>query len=1499
YKSVRAGTHALKALGSAKSLEALGKFSEYIPVLGSMKRALDGNVQAAQRLINQVYTPEQEQALKEFAQSFGGGAQFNVHTSPLTQRMKSVFGEDSTMFKAYDTASNILSLPKHTQRQEAFIQAIRADESGNLLAFLSEAANSSVQAQHTLKSILNKTTANLEQELSKLNLNRADIKGIFEDLDKGTKEGYADAMERVLVQALGDHKVKLSPQSAPAGQMSYTQFKQSLKQQGLLDEAKNFLNAIEHSVYNPQGVSFSQLEGARKLLNSYYKYTQDPNLKDHIQKALEGFLRRDIKQGVNTLFENIPEQFRGKFTQLFEVALQDYATMKQTLRHVKKLGLRDAHKSEEEALNSLLKFAKGQGESVDNFSQLAKGLNASNREVLELHMLERLFKRSLVEAQDLSVFDSHHFLQNLAKLKEGTFQSQGAKDFIEIAQGFHKLFNQDAQIARSLKPTTGGKMGSSIATSVQGAAQFQITKALFDFVVRTMIPYIPFAKALNDKVSGAAFRYHIKAALHKSHSVSDFKQHLNTLAKRVEFDNTTKALIREIEASLEEPQGRQVASEPPNDGGGGGGSGLSPRVEPVARDAGGTPPPKSEGNAGGEPPKEEPDHSDVEDLPTKSTLAEDLSPAEIKSHIEQWDLTNPKATDRLLIGKVEGKELEQLSKEFKFNGNYALARQIDAQHVAHALNRHGDLKVETSRNQIPITMEDIANYPNIVKSADIREVEGNNIVYKKQINGHVVVVEEALTKKNKISFVTMWKSKGDLTTLPTPSSKGYDLDRTLSESYKDSNPTTPPLKSNLSPQENQPSILDQVKAHRAQQEEAQRIAKKKELEEFRQQHQAAQQRHDQIIADKEAAAGLKENERILEIGQPIPMQRLEHSAGSLSLDDEQIYPLDFAIVKAKDLKPNFMQGTGTQTRTQMNQHIINQIAQDFKAEMILGRGGFEDLPVVLQDGQVLVGNHRTQGMQSFSPSSRETYHKAILEAYKLDLAPDELLVRTPKNANLSPAELLNLAAASNKQRASTPGDRLLGALGKYDAHITSENLKALAQPAQSVDELANRVARLLDIQSPKSPAKEETNMALLAHVARNTPDLSLSQVLNHAHKILDHEQYDKLKDAFVYNAGSFYNLMHNSAFPQLNLAPYLTQAMDATAKALAYGERAKGFEQLYSELYQLVHLSDAALKESLKLRPAIFQDTLSQVLGAGFARFMRLENPKGQLHEFLKNLPQSLQEELQPRLAFGDMQSYKKLSEANVYDFASLLIRSGQMTQEVSNVASLLPQLEQRAKQAQELLEELGQSHVPSSVSEPTKPSLKIPYIEPNPVFGEHFAEFELKGKEAVAKLLQERRGQVAGAFYREDLGYIDLIWGANATDLKGLKGANGKPLKPYGLSKIVEKHIDDFSPFEGNTPLEKLGNGIEYLIKNGELKTSPTGIKTIVIPTQQGEFRVGLSKGWFDEGDNNWVITAYEYKNPPVETFDQSTSPKLGSGHGHLAQKGEEDSTKPPLKKP
>ncbi|WP_163565256.1 hypothetical protein [Helicobacter suis] len=45
-------------------------------------------------------------------------------------------------------------------------------------------------------------------------------------------------------------------------------------------------------------------------------------------------------------------------------------------------------------------------------------------------------------------------------------------------------------------------------------------------------------------------RYHIKAALNKSHSIESFKQNLNRIANRAEFSNATRVLIREIEQNL-------------------------------------------------------------------------------------------------------------------------------------------------------------------------------------------------------------------------------------------------------------------------------------------------------------------------------------------------------------------------------------------------------------------------------------------------------------------------------------------------------------------------------------------------------------------------------------------------------------------------------------------------------------------------------------------------------------------------------------------------------------------------------------------------------------------------------------------------------------------------------------------------------------------------------------------------------------------------------------
>ena len=154
--------------------------------------------------------------------------------------------------------------------------------------------------------------------------------------------------------------------------------------------------------------------------------------------------------------------------------------------------------------------------------------------------------------------------------------------------------------------------------------------------------------------------------------------------------------------------------------------------------------------------------------------------------------------------------------------------------------------------------------------------------------------------------------------------------------------------------------------------------------------------------------------------------------------------------------------------------------------------------------------------------------------------------------------------------------------------------------------------------------------------------------------------------------------------------------------------------------------------------------------------------------------------------------------------------------------------------------------------------------IKPIKEFGTNYAEFYHDGANAIKKLLTEKQGQVAGAFYKDGRD-ITISWGE-------AKMANGD-IKGYGLSKIEAKHLDDFAIFEGSTPQEKMANGINKIIEKGVLE-SKNGIDTIIYKKDNREFRVGLSKGFKGVGDDSWIITAYNNKNAlgSTETFYHDT---------------------------
>ncbi|ELJ9037729.1 hypothetical protein RT891_001625, partial [Campylobacter upsaliensis] len=128
--------------------------------------------------------------------------------------------------------------------------------------------------------------------------------------------------------------------------------------------------------------------------------------------------------------------------------------------------------------------------------------------------------------------------------------------------------------------------------------------------------------------------------------------------------------------------------------------------------------------------------------------------------------------------------------------------------------------------------------------------------------------------------------------------------------------------------------------------------------------------------------------------------------------------------------------------------------------------------------------------------------------------------------------------------------------------------------------------------------------------------------------------------------------------------------------------------------------------------------------------------------------------------------------------------------------------------------------------------------LEPSSLkdFGENFAGY--KGKEAINKLLEEQRGQVKGAFYKEGLGEIDLVWG---DENFGLRHILEQRTKQWGEEKAL-KFISHL-----NENIEK-GQIVEVQKGRAAIKTDLT---TIILDKKE---------------NNNFVLTAFRDRNNKKE---------------------------------
>ncbi|WQZ30358.1 DUF3519 domain-containing protein [Helicobacter pylori] len=628
----------------------------------------------------------------------------------------------------------------------------------------------------------------------------------------------------------------------------------------------------------------------------------------------------------------------------------------------------------------------------------------------------------------------------------------------------------------------------------------------------------------------------------------------------------------------------------------------------------------------------------------------------------------------MIIEKASNKEVELL-KDANFRHHENIRASLDHDAIAHILKRHGVNSVNVKNGEIPITNDDIANYRYIVNNADaiLRTLDKYNkeaITAFKQVNGHAVVVEQAINKKNELVLKTMFKSKGDYknnevykefssTSLNANAKVPHRLSsysgatenttqnpltsqEVLLKTSENLNETTQEAK-NLSP-------LEQANAEKLAKLESERLESEKEFSRLKEQEIARKEALKKKLEHERGNAGNIESATKIEVGEDIPTHtQAQIPKSRVRLNEREIYDLNYAIVKAKDLKPSFTTG-GTQKRTDMNEEQIKSIAQNFDPKKIFGSGGFEDLPIILHDGQVIAGNHRIQGMLNFTPKSRYTYEKAIKEYYHIDLKPDELLVRVPSK-RLNNTEINNLAASSNQGRFNSESDHAIAVLSHYEPKL-KELEKQLN--ADSVYSLKNIVAKNLNFDKATHPNVGDSNLALLMF---NMPRIKTQgiELLNRWQKEFsnDIKSYEKVKKMFVDNAGSFHNLIHDMSFPNVSLNAYLSDIMDRSfANLKNYQTTSESLKDLSEKFYKTSSLnmfekSDQSVSD------------ISEILGGAIARFARFDDPSKALFEALKsdNIKKGLKE-FKIADVTKDMfnPNSKEFKDIDIYDFTHYLL---------------------------------------------------------------------------------------------------------------------------------------------------------------------------------------------------------------------------------------------------
>ncbi|HEC1580291.1 TPA: hypothetical protein R1X62_000808 [Campylobacter upsaliensis] len=717
------------AKGVAKGVKNAYAYAKERTPLGLFSTIPSQNINAANKIIDEVFTPEMKEELKQAQKEYGGSVRGEDLANPVFEKLKESFvkkyGKEDIKTQKIAKLAEIFNQNSLKTKQQEMLDLIRSDKDGSTLAYLLEVAKDDVKIQNNLKNMLNLASLNVEKNLKNLNINPREIKSILDEFEAGNKAAFKEVESQISKLYNEDIRVVLD-------RTQYENIKKDFLENGVnLDEMTPFLRDLENNVFAKEGVTFAKLNNFRKNLNFYiFNKDKTPNFINTLKKISETSLKAEIDKGIDNIFNELPNAY-ASIKELYSTSLKDYAAMKELNESIKNLKLQDTQKSADEVVDSLIKYAKGQGENgVNNLQKIKDYLGEENNAFLEMQILNRLFKESVVENDraKVRVFDSEGFLNRVKELvgdtpaplganlearalsgasqgpskqenfikkalnkdeaklflenlngakipkkldiegflkelesvenkenfishlskkedaqsrlaylnlveptlkeadlilhngkrqdyikkfndgkdfftlliteengkrlitflpktredfiknkidnasliqsftsrasKQGNglanesitqplFKSKEAREFLELVEGFHKLYKNDAIIAKNFTQGTASQLSTSIATSAEGAIKQKVVKGGFDPIFRLLPDGVLFG-LFSKQIQGGALRYHLRKALSRSLNYDDFKIKLEKELKRTNFNSNTSRLIDEFMQNLED-----------------------------------------------------------------------------------------------------------------------------------------------------------------------------------------------------------------------------------------------------------------------------------------------------------------------------------------------------------------------------------------------------------------------------------------------------------------------------------------------------------------------------------------------------------------------------------------------------------------------------------------------------------------------------------------------------------------------------------------------------------------------------------------------------------------------------------------------------------------------------------------------------------------------------------------------------------------------------------